>query len=73
MLAASFTVLLPRAQDWALAKQYLRRFETGLRAGDARHLVIASGYAATATYSLDKELIKAGTTLGLPPSGGGAI
>jgi hypothetical protein len=37
-----------------------------LRAGDALHLAIAGGRGAETIYSLDKTLIKAGTTLGLP-------
>ena len=70
MITGSFTTLVPREQDFTLAKQYLRRFETGLRAGDALHIAIASGHGATVIYSLDKKLIKAGAMLGLPISDG---
>jgi hypothetical protein len=35
MVDESFSVLLPNADDFALAKRYLGQFETGLRAGDA--------------------------------------
>jgi hypothetical protein len=38
----SFAVLLPDADDFGLAKRYLGKFETGLRAGDALHLAIAA-------------------------------
>jgi uncharacterized protein len=70
MISDSFTIVLPNADDFSLAKQYLRRFETGLRAGDALHLAIASGRNAEAIYSLDKTLLKAGAALGLPVSEG---
>ncbi|MGH7084908.1 MAG: type II toxin-antitoxin system VapC family toxin [Acetobacteraceae bacterium] len=66
----SFAVLLPDADDFNLARQYLLKFETRLRAGDAFHLAIASNRRAGTIYSLDKALLKAGTTLGLPVSMG---
>ncbi len=68
MVDNSFTVLLPIADDFSLAKQYLGRFETRLRAGDAFHLAIASNHRAETIYSLDKTLLDAGTRLGLPVS-----
>jgi uncharacterized protein len=49
--AESFIVLLPTATDFDLAGQFLRRYETGLRAGDALHLAIASNNRATAVHS----------------------
>lgn len=70
MLAESFSVLLPNAADFTLAKRYLSRFETGLRAGDALHLAIANNHHATAIYSLDKRLLQAGRLLDLPVSMG---
>lgn len=48
MVDASFAVLLPSADDFGLAKWYLRRFNTGLRGGDALHLAIASNRQAAA-------------------------
>jgi len=66
----SFIVLLPGADDYALARRYLRAYETGLRAGDALHLAIAGNHQAAAIYSLDKTMIKAGRILGLPVSAG---
>ena len=62
----SFDVLLPTTEDYELAKHYLKRFETGLRPGDAFHLAIASNHRAQAIYSLDKAMIKAAVHLGLP-------
>lgn len=41
MVDESFSVLLPNADDFDLAKRYLGQFETGLLAGDALHLAVA--------------------------------
>jgi len=62
----SFVVLSPGGGDYALARGYLRNYETGLRAGDALHLAIAGNHRAAAIYSLDETIIKAGKILGLP-------
>lgn len=70
MVDHSFAVLLPNADDFSLARQYLGKSETGLRAGDAFHLAIASNHRAGMIYSLDRTLLKAGITLGLPVSMG---
>jgi uncharacterized protein len=66
ILDESFTVLLPNARDFGLAKQYLGRFETGLRAGDALHLAVAKNHRASMIYSLDETLLQAGGILNLP-------
>lgn len=66
ILLETFIVLVPRADDFALAKQYLSRYESGLRTGDALHLAIAGNHRATAVYSLDRRLVAAGRRLGLP-------
>ena len=70
MANESFSVLLPNANDFGLAKQYLGQFETGLRAGDALHLAVAKNHRAAAIYTLDKTLLKAGNILDLPVSTG---
>ena len=70
MVGDSFTVLLPNRDDFDRAKDYLTHFETGLKAGDALHLAIAGNRGAEAIYSLDKRMIAAGETLGLPTSAG---
>jgi uncharacterized protein len=62
----SFTLLLPRAEDYDLARRYVQQYRTGLRAGDALHLAIASNNGASAIYSLDKKLYNAGKILRLP-------
>jgi uncharacterized protein len=66
----SFVVLLPVADDFELAKNYLGHHQMGLRAGDALHLAIAHNRNCEAIYSLDKTLLKAGKQLGLPVSVG---
>ncbi len=70
MVEESFSVLLPNADDFALAKRYLGRFETRLRAGDALHLAVANNHRASVIYSLDKILLDAGKLLALPVSMG---
>lgn len=66
----SFFVLLPGADDYALARRNLCAYETGLRAGGALQLAIAGSHQAAAIYSLDNKMIKAGKILGLPVSAG---
>ena len=66
VVAESFSVLLPETDDFVLARRYLRKHRSGLRAGDALHLAIAANNRATAVYSLDKTFTRAGLDLGLP-------
>jgi predicted nucleic acid-binding protein len=70
IIKASFAIWLPTADAFDLARAYVRRSETGLRGGDALHLAIAYSRGASAIYSLDKGLVKAGNMLGLPVSRG---
>jgi uncharacterized protein len=70
MVDESFSVLLPNADDFGLAKRYLGQFEIRLRAADALHLAVASNHRAEVIYSLDKTLLKAGRILDLPVSMG---
>lgn len=70
MVDETFVVLLADADDFDLAREYLRHHRTGLRAGDALHLAIAGNRNAETIFSLDKTLLKAGTMLGLPVSRG---
>jgi predicted nucleic acid-binding protein len=66
----SFAVLLPTTDDFDRARAFLRQHKLGLRAGDALHLAIASNNNAETIYSLDKTMLKAGRSLGLPLSSG---
>jgi predicted nucleic acid-binding protein len=68
--AESFLILLPTTDDFDLAGQFLRQHESGLRAGDALHLAIASNNRATAVYTLDRTFLAAGRRLGLKVSAG---
>ena len=70
MVKESFVILLPNRDDFDRARDWLSRFETGLRAGDALHLAIARNHGADAIHSLDKLMIAAGKKLGLPASAG---
>jgi predicted nucleic acid-binding protein len=70
VIQASFAIHLPTLADFETAKQFLLRYETGLRAGDALHLAIARNNNAQAIYSLDDKMIRAGKLLGLPVSRG---
>ncbi len=70
MVRESFIVILPNPDDFDRARDYLNRFETGLRAGDALHLAIAWNRGSEGIYSLDKRMIAAGKALGLPTTAG---
>lgn len=72
-LSASFRVILPEIDDFEVAKRYLSRFETGLRAADALHLAVAANRQARQIYTLDKQLIRAGGILGLSVTDGNIV
>ncbi len=69
MLPESFVALLPNRGDFDRARRWLGRFDTGLRGGDALHLAIAKNRGADAIHTLDKPMIAAGRSLGLPTGG----
>ena len=69
-VSGSFVVFVPSVDDFAVARRYVQRLETGLRAPDALHLAIAANRNARNIFSLDKKLINAGKTLGLRVSPG---
>ncbi|MDT8439563.1 MAG: type II toxin-antitoxin system VapC family toxin [Wenzhouxiangellaceae bacterium] len=69
LLSHSFRMLVPEARDFRLAGDYLQQFDTGLRAGDALHLAIATNRCAQTIFTLDKGMIRAGRRLGLPVEG----
>lgn len=66
IIDSTFEILLTEAADFDRAKDYVARFETGLRGGDALHLAVAARHKVKAIYSLDKAFVKAGKKLGLP-------
>lgn len=59
MVLRFWRVLVPTSGDYELAKNYVQRFETKLRAGDALHLAIAHNHRASVLYTLDEGLLKA--------------
>ena len=65
-----YLVLDVARRDFDLARRLLSDHRSGLRAGDALHLAVASNNAATGVYSLDKIMIAAGLSLGLPMNAG---
>lgn len=70
LLAGSFDIVLPDRTHFGLCVEFLSRFDTGLRVGDALHLAIAANRSASAIYTLDKGLISASKILGLPVKSG---
>lgn len=60
----SMEVLEIRSSDFRTAAHYADQYATGLRAGDALHLAIAYGHAAS-LHTLDERLAKAGLALGV--------
>lgn len=66
----SLLVLVPAADDYNLAREYLGKFLTGLRGGDALHLAIAANHGASKILTLDEGMLAAGKQLKLPVSRG---
>ena len=69
LMAASFVTVSPAAEDFDLSRQFLRRYDTGLRPGDALHLAIASNRRARAIYSLDQGFLRSRVPKGRPTPG----
>ena len=57
------------SRDFALANEYLERFNLGLRAGDALHLAIARNQGAQGLYSLDRVMLRCTPRLGIKAHG----
>lgn len=70
LMNTSFNIFPVESDDFAQARVFLQTYRSGLRAGDALHLAVASNRRAKAIYSLDKKLILAAKALGLPASYG---
>ena len=70
LIQTSFDVLLPSRDDFDRARYWLGLFNTSLRAPDALHLAIAGNRNVTSIYTLDKAMIVAGRSLGLPTGAG---
>ena len=65
ILSESFEMLTPSPADYTLAEELLGHHKTGLRAGDALHLAVASNQGGLEVLSMDTGLIKAERQLGL--------
>jgi predicted nucleic acid-binding protein len=61
---ASFHVLPVSRLDFQTAARFADQYTTGLRAGDALHLAIASHHGAS-LHTLDKRLVEIGQALGI--------
>ena len=70
LVQESLIVLVPVAEDYNLARDYLGKFSTGLRGGDALHLAIAVNHGVSKILTLDAGLLSAGKQLKLPVSQG---
>jgi len=70
LVSDSLNVLMPTVADFGLAREYVERFATGLRGGDALHLAIAANHGAKKILTLDAGFIDAGKQLKLPVTRG---
>ena len=64
------SVIAVERRDFDLARRLLADHRSGLRAGDALHLAVASNNVAAGIYSLDRVMVAAGLSLGLPMNAG---
>jgi predicted nucleic acid-binding protein len=70
LVAESFITWLPTAADYELARSFVQRFASKLRAGDALHLAIAKNHGAEMVYTLDEGLLSAARLLKVRASKG---
>ncbi len=66
LVEESFDLVTPGSADFERCWDFLCRFNTSLRAGDALHIAIAANIGASVVYTLDKRMLDAGKLLGLP-------
>lgn len=64
MAAQALTTLPISAEHFRSATHFVKQYATGLRAGDALHLAVASANAAS-LCTLDRRMASAGETLGV--------
>lgn len=64
LTANSFNILTVSSGQFSLAARFADQYETGVKAGDALHLAIASSNGAT-LGTLDRRLAEAGLKLGV--------
>ena len=63
MVADALVVLIPTANDFTLAQQYVANFSTKLRAPDALHLAVAHNNGAEFVATLDEGMLFAAKKL----------
>ena len=63
MAASALVVLIPTANDFTLAQQYVAHFSTKLRAPDALHLAVAHNSGAEFVATLDEGMLFAAKKL----------
>ena len=62
LVKESLLVLVPAADDYNLARDYLGKLSTGLRGGDALHLAIAANRGASKILTSGRRAVKRGKT-----------
>ncbi len=70
LINESFVIWVPSVADYELARQYVQRFASKLRGGDALHLAIAKNNGAEILYTLDEGLLAAARLLKVKASRG---
>ena len=66
MVVASLVVLIPSANDFDLAQEYVVNFATQLRGPDALHLAVAHNNGVEFTATLDDGMLSAAKKLKVP-------
>ena len=66
MIAASLIVLIPSANDFDLAREYVANFSTRLRGPDALHLAVAHNNGVEFVATLDDGMLFAAKKLKVP-------
>lgn len=66
MITASLVVLIPSANDFDLARQYVTNFATQLRGPDALHLAVAHSNGMEFIATLDNGMLSAAKRLKIP-------
>ncbi len=72
-IGETFQMLTPTVDDFDRAKVLLARPRTGLRAGDALQLAMASRRGMDVIYSLDRGMLKAAALLNVTASDASVI
>ena len=66
MIAASLIALIPSANDFDLAQEYVANFATQLRGPDALHLAVAHNNGVEFIATLDNGMLSAAKKLKIP-------